>query len=213
MTSYDSWKYADAGAVPAPEDREAAFLAAADDLGLDEFVRVVKRLPLERAVAAINALTGGVVPGEVEAAKAEWHIAHCKRPQCPECEKRGGEAVSRKPSPFAAADQLAYRNALIRELRDQRSRLVDASRAILAILAGAIEGWTPQPLVMLGPIRFRPDFRVAEEGGVEHYVDVKGAMTQRFRDVCKLWREHGPARLLVVRKGGVETIEAKGVAS
>jgi hypothetical protein len=43
--------------------------------------------------------------------------------------------VSRKPSPFAAADQLAYRNALIRELRDQRDDLLAAAEKLLDILA------------------------------------------------------------------------------
>lgn len=48
----------------------------------------------------------------------------------------------------------------------------------------------------LGPIRYKPDF-VFSENGVVTYVEAKGAMTDRWRLIRKLWAAFGPGPLEV----------------
>jgi hypothetical protein len=68
------------------EDVLAFALGDLDHLGLARVLGKLHRPDVDRA---IGILTGGADPAEVETAKAEWHIAKCRKPQCPECERRG----------------------------------------------------------------------------------------------------------------------------
>lgn len=64
----------------------------------------------------------------------------------------------------------------------------------------AISGFTIQPTVKLTKhVKYRPDFMVLEKDGF-HYEDVKGVWTQRFRVVVQLWREFGPAPLVILTR-------------
>jgi hypothetical protein len=73
-------------AVLPAEDREACFLAAleSDETGeMLALVRHLKSLPLPRVERAINILTGGADPAEVEAARE--HAKGCKVAKCIKC--------------------------------------------------------------------------------------------------------------------------------
>lgn len=89
----------------------------------------------------------------------------------------------------------------------------EANRAMdldALLAAGEIDGWKAQPRVELEPgIRCRPDFEVW--GKTHWFEDVKGAETERFKLVKKLWRLHGPADLHVlhVKSGQVELVQGK----
>lgn len=101
----------------------------------------------------------------------------------------------------------------------KRAEVLDA-----LVAAGDLLDWIGQPLVRLGPsgIGYRADFFVVpapgrgmSAGDLPWYEDFKGAETQRFRDVKKLWAAHGRLPLRVVKSSGrgfvvSETIEGGG---
>lgn len=92
---------------------------------------------------------------------------------------------------------------------DSKAEARYASQLDLGVKAGVVAWWIPQPLFMLGPLPYRPDFLVGETLVGDSWpnvfnvyaVDVKGVETQRFRDVRRMWAEHGPVPLRVIKNG------------
>lgn len=74
--------------------------------------------------------------------------------------------------------------------------------------SGVIRWWYPHPQIYLGPgrIPYKPDFLIIDDTGF-YFEDVKGYTTQRTRDIARLWRAHGPARLLIVYEDSVRVID------
>ena len=86
----------------------------------------------------------------------------------------------------------------------RRARELDALRQ-----SGEVRFWIPQPIFSLGPagIVYRPDFLVVPDRGGAWAEDVKGRETERFRLIKKVWMEHGPCDLRILRlvRGAWET--------
>ena len=75
-----------------------------------------------------------------------------------------------------------------------------AAELVLLFKAGEIGGWSQQPRVeLVAGIFYRPDFAYIERGRLI-FEDVKGVATDRFRIICKLWREFGPGLLRVTKR-------------
>lgn len=92
-----------------------------------------------------------------------------------------------------------------------------AAQLDVGVRAGTVSWWLPQVSVLLGPLKYTPDFLVAEPCDAPssaesmpfliHFVDVKGFATQRWRDVRKMWATYGPSPLRVIMGGKhIETI-------
>ncbi len=68
--------------------------------------------------------------------------------------------------------------------------------------AGEISELQMQPRVELDRgIFYKPDFCFQEHGRYV-WVDVKGVETERFRLLCKLWRNRGPGPLRIIKRAG-----------
>jgi hypothetical protein len=89
------------------------------------------------------------------------------------------------------------------KLEAKRARELD-----LMLRAGLLISWEPQPAVLLDVLPYKPDFRVISAGGTI-YEDTKGRPDGRWPIIVRLWREHGPAPLHVLRraKGGGWDVE------
>lgn len=82
---------------------------------------------------------------------------------------------------------------------------------------GEITNLTLQPRVKLTKyVTYVPDFSYSiPEDGIKLYVDVKGFQTPEFKIKKNLWREFGPANLLLVKRNGpfdyivVETVRTE----
>lgn len=85
-----------------------------------------------------------------------------------------------------------------------------AAELDVLMASGVIRWWYPQPQIFLGPgrIPYRPDFLIIDDKGF-YFEDVKGYITQRTRDIARLWRAHGPSRLLVVHEDSVRVIDPR----
>lgn len=80
----------------------------------------------------------------------------------------------------------------------------------LAVQAGIVRWWIPQPIVQLDALTYKPDFLVMPRNVPAYFVDVKGFETQRWKDIKKLWRAHGPDELRVIRRGKlIEVIDGR----
>lgn len=67
---------------------------------------------------------------------------------------------------------------------------------------GEISNLIEQPKVQLTKFhRYKPDFCYQENGRLV-FEDCKGAITDRFRINCNLWRERGPGVLRVSKRQG-----------
>lgn len=65
---------------------------------------------------------------------------------------------------------------------------------------GEIENLIEQPVVQLTKFhRYKPDFCYKEKGRLV-FEDCKGAVTDRFRINCNLWRERGPGVLRISKR-------------
>ena len=87
-----------------------------------------------------------------------------------------------------------------------------AAQLDLMMKAGSIHWWCPQVVFRLDAIEWRADFVVWTLATYEgysgdsysayecHVEDVKGKVTQRDRDIWKLWRKHGPFDLHILKR-------------
>ena len=91
----------------------------------------------------------------------------------------------------------------------------EASRAMALdqlVEAGAIRGWEAQPsFELVQGFKYKPDFLVVGIDGVAWAEDVKGAITQRFRDCKRLWVAHGIMPLHVIFKDRKEVINPQWI--
>lgn len=85
---------------------------------------------------------------------------------------------------------------------DSKAEMEYAKYLIGMVGKGDIIEVIEQPRVTLvAGFDYRPDFLVITNGSA-YYVDVKGAETQRFRDVVRMWKQHGRLDLEIVKKKG-----------
>ena len=69
---------------------------------------------------------------------------------------------------------------------------------------GVISFWLRQtPIDLTENDRYRPDFLVVDATGDIYVVDVKGAETESFRRIRRLWLKYGPVPLKIVKKGRI----------
>jgi hypothetical protein len=69
-------------------------------------------------------------------------------------------------------------------------------------LNGEVRAVVEQPVVMLDCIKYIPDFLVTYNDGAVMYIDVKGVSTPVFSLKLKLWKQHGPGKLRLVKQSG-----------
>jgi hypothetical protein len=71
-------------------------------------------------------------------------------------------------------------------------------------LSGEVVDYVEQPRLWLGVPEniYVPDFLVILADGSQHYVDVKGVETQKFKRDKKLWRSYAYLELHIVKASG-----------
>lgn len=68
---------------------------------------------------------------------------------------------------------------------------------------GKIKDLREQTVVHLVPgVNFKTDFDYLEAGR-RVYEDVKGPVSERFKIICHLWKEFGPAPLRILKRAGI----------
>lgn len=125
-----------------------------------------------------------------------------------------------KPIRMARNKYGAKRTTLPGEEKSFPSRLEATVYAHLKNLerAGAIRDLARYACVRLSDakISYKPDARATyTDTGQEFWVEAKGAMTDRFRLITKLWQAYGPGPLEIYKSNGrgiylAETIIPKG---
>ena len=72
------------------------------------------------------------------------------------------------------------------------------------IKLGVVAFWLRQtPFDLTEDDRYRADFMVFETGSEMYAVDVKGAETESFRRVRRLWLKYGQVPLKIVKRGRI----------
>lgn len=71
-------------------------------------------------------------------------------------------------------------------------------------MAGEISALERHPTYRLSDagISYKCDFKAVDKHGQEYAIEAKGAMTDRFRLIKKLWKAYGPYRLEVWKARG-----------
>jgi hypothetical protein len=111
-----------------------------------------------------------------------------------------------------APKQTKYRNTPMHYDGQRYASKAEALRAQeldMLIKTGDVRFWIGQPIALrYSGIRYRPDFLVISREGDVWCEDVKGAETERFRLIRRLWNSHGPCDLRILRwKLGTWVIE------
>lgn len=83
----------------------------------------------------------------------------------------------------------------------------EAARAMeldMLVRSGDVLDWTPQPKFELGPAKIKcvMDFYVHSANDGAWVEDVKGAETDKFKILKKLWAVHGPCPLHILKRSG-----------
>jgi len=106
---------------------------------------------------------------------------------------RGGGSPSKYRATRKEYDGITY---------DSKAEAARAAELDVLLRVGEITLWLRQPRVRLGGGRvpYTPDFFVLAAPSAAWFEDVKGAETQRFRDIRRLWPGDMPLELRVLKR-------------
>lgn len=112
--------------------------------------------------------------------------------------QRAGHCLGKRQGKYGAKRTA---NRLTGRTHDSKAEALYGEELEYLRRAGEITELEQQPVVDLAGLTYRADFSYVERGQ-RVWIDVKGAVKQRDRDVLRLWKQNGPGELRIVKRKG-----------